>query len=41
MNTPAVAEGNWTWRCAPDALTAELAARLRAAAAAEDRPAGL
>lgn len=37
MNTPAVAEGNWTWRCAPEALTEALAAQLRAAAAAEER----
>ncbi len=32
MNTPAVAEGNWAWRLAPGALTAEHARRLRALA---------
>ncbi|HEX8853219.1 MAG TPA: 4-alpha-glucanotransferase, partial [Pyrinomonadaceae bacterium] len=29
MNTPASAEGNWSWRFAPGALDAELAARLK------------
>ena len=29
MNTPGQAEGNWTWRFAPGALTPELAQRLR------------
>jgi 4-alpha-glucanotransferase len=29
MNTPAVASGNWRWRMKPDALTPEIAARLR------------
>jgi 4-alpha-glucanotransferase len=29
MNTPGRAEGNWTWRFAADALTPELARRLR------------
>ena len=29
MNTPASAEGNWAWRFKQDALTDELAARLR------------
>ncbi len=29
MNVPGVAEGNWGWRCAPGALTPELAAKLR------------
>lgn len=29
MNTPATLRGNWRWRCRADALTAELAERLR------------
>jgi 4-alpha-glucanotransferase len=29
MNTPGVAEGNWTWRFAPGALTSDAARRLR------------
>ena len=29
MNTPGVPEGNWRWRCAPEFLTKEHAARLR------------
>jgi len=29
MNTPGRAEGNWAWRFAADALTPELAHRLR------------
>ena len=29
MNLPGTASGNWRWRCAPGALTEELAARLR------------
>jgi 4-alpha-glucanotransferase len=30
MNTPSTASGNWRWRMAPGALTAELAGRMRA-----------
>ena len=38
MNTPGtVGPQNWTWRMAPDALTPELAARLRAATEAAGR----
>jgi 4-alpha-glucanotransferase len=38
MNTPGtVGPQNWTWRMAPDALTPELAARLRAATESADR----
>jgi 4-alpha-glucanotransferase len=29
MNTPGLAEGNWTWRAPDDAFRPELAARLR------------
>ena len=29
MNTPGTKEGNWIWRCAPQFLTGEIAARLR------------
>jgi 4-alpha-glucanotransferase len=36
MNTPAVADGQWRWRCAPGAATAGLAAAL-AAIALRDR----
>ena len=28
MNTPGIADGNWTWRCKPDALYSELAENL-------------
>ncbi|HXZ79119.1 MAG TPA: 4-alpha-glucanotransferase [Terriglobales bacterium] len=37
MNMPSVPEGNWTWRYAPDALTAELAAKLAAITEVSDR----
>lgn len=41
MNLPGTASGNWGWRCAPDALTPQLAARLATLARAYDRkPAG-
>ena len=30
MNTPGEEAGNWTWRLGEDALTGDLAARLRA-----------
>ena len=29
MNTPGIAHGNWTWRCEPNALTGDVASRLR------------
>lgn len=29
MNTPGRVEGNWAWRCAPDALSVDLQTRLR------------
>ncbi len=29
MNLPGTDEGNWQWRFEPEALTADLAARLR------------
>ncbi|APZ93599.1 4-alpha-glucanotransferase [Fuerstiella marisgermanici] len=29
INTPGEAQGNWTWRCSADALTEDLASRLR------------
>lgn len=32
MNTPGRVEGNWTWRCAPDALSADLQTHLRSLA---------
>jgi 4-alpha-glucanotransferase len=37
MNTPGTEEGNWSWRFEPDALTAELAARLRSLTARTGR----
>jgi 4-alpha-glucanotransferase len=37
MNTPGRPEGNWRWRLEPEQLTAELAARLRAATEAAGR----
>ena len=37
MNTPAIADGNWSWRCAADCWTNELADRLAALADATDR----
>jgi len=37
MNRPGQASGNWTWRCPPDRLDAELAGRLRAATATAAR----
>lgn len=37
MNTPAVANGNWSWRCAADCWTNELADRLAALADVTDR----
>jgi 4-alpha-glucanotransferase len=37
MNTPAAANGNWTWRYRPDALRPEYAAELAAIAAMTDR----
>ncbi|MGH2713541.1 MAG: hypothetical protein ACRDM7_06575 [Thermoleophilaceae bacterium] len=41
MNVPGlVAERNWSWRLEPDALTPELAARLREATAEAGRRPG-
>ncbi len=37
MNLPSRPAGNWRWRCAPDDLSAELAARLRALVEVFDR----
>jgi 4-alpha-glucanotransferase len=37
MNTPGRKSGNWGWRLEPGQLTAELAARLRAAASSQGR----
>lgn len=37
MNTPAVAQGNWSWRAPEGAWTADLAAKLRALAEVTDR----
>ena len=37
MNTPAVADGNWSWRAPDGAWTAELAAKLAALAEVTDR----
>lgn len=37
MNTPGSADGNWSWRLEPGRLTADLAARLRAATAEAGR----
>ncbi len=37
MNLPGVTDGNWSWRLAPGALDAGLAARLRELAATYDR----
>ena len=37
MNTPGIAEGNWRWRFAADALTPTLAARIRRAVEASGR----
>ena len=37
INVPGVAEGNWRWRMAPGAATAELAAQIRALTAAASR----
>lgn len=37
MNTPSVADGNWSWRAAEDCWTPELAARLAALAEVTDR----
>jgi 4-alpha-glucanotransferase len=37
MNVPGTARGSWKWRMAPDALTGELAARLRASTEAAGR----
>jgi 4-alpha-glucanotransferase len=37
MNTPGVAEGNWRWQCAADALTPALAGRIREAVQASGR----
>jgi 4-alpha-glucanotransferase len=37
MNTPAVADGNWSWRCAAGCWTNELADRLAALAEVTDR----
>jgi len=37
MNMPSRAAGNWTWRCLPNALTPEIAAKLAALAEVSDR----
>jgi 4-alpha-glucanotransferase len=37
MNMPSRADGNWSWRCPENALTAELAARLAALTEVTDR----
>jgi 4-alpha-glucanotransferase len=37
MNTPGVADGNWTWQAPPDSLTRALARRFRTEAAAGAR----
>ena len=37
MNTPAVAQGNWTWRAPENQWTPELAERLAALAEVTDR----
>jgi 4-alpha-glucanotransferase len=37
MNTPSVAQGNWSWRVPEGALTPELAARLAKIAEVTDR----
>ena len=37
INVPGVAEGNWRWRMASGAATAELAAQIRALTAAASR----
>jgi 4-alpha-glucanotransferase len=37
MNTPATTRGNWRWRCPPEALTDELAIRLKDMAKAYER----
>jgi len=37
MNIPALSDGNWGWRFAPDALTSELANKLAALAGVTDR----
>ena len=37
MNMPSRAAGNWTWRCAEGALTAEISAKLAALAEVTDR----
>ena len=37
MNTPGVADGNWTWQAPADSLTEALARRFRTVAAAGDR----
>ena len=40
MNIPATMSGNWKWRTVPDALTPEIASRLRALTTLYDRQAG-
>jgi 4-alpha-glucanotransferase len=37
MNTPAVPEGNWSWRAPAGSWTPEIAARLAALASVTDR----
>jgi 4-alpha-glucanotransferase len=37
MNTPAIANGNWSWRAPEHAWTSELAERLAALAQVTDR----
>jgi len=37
MNVPSRSDGNWTWRCLPGALTAEMSERLAALAEVADR----
>jgi 4-alpha-glucanotransferase len=37
MNMPSRPDGNWAWRCPPNTLTAEIAAKLAALAEVSDR----
>ncbi|HYA95465.1 MAG TPA: 4-alpha-glucanotransferase [Terriglobales bacterium] len=37
MNIPSLADGNWTWRCQPHALTRDLASRLATIVEVSDR----
>jgi 4-alpha-glucanotransferase len=40
MNTPGERDGNWQWRCKPDALTPSLAQRIREQVDASGRDSG-